>query len=223
MPPPARLSRSAMPTPRHSKRWTPGMDSHVVFWSDGSVLSSDLGTLCQHLQRRPLPVHQGRPDGSRQWHPIPDADPATFQLLRGAYARDDRRVFYFADQIVDADLASSRVLGGQYTQTSPDTCTGWERPSTAQPEHLPHPERRRRVLSRRHARLLPPIRHRHCRAGDVSAGPGVANCAETSIYRSRNRSYGSHFHDWATCPKDGTQPYPHVRNVLLGTVPNAAL
>jgi hypothetical protein len=36
-------------------------------------------------------------------NPIDGAEPATFRVLQGAYAQDDRHVFYFADQIMDAE------------------------------------------------------------------------------------------------------------------------
>jgi hypothetical protein len=39
---------------------------------------------------------------------IGGADPSTFRVLAGAYAQDAGHVFYFADQIVDADAASFR-------------------------------------------------------------------------------------------------------------------
>ena len=78
-------------------------DSHVVYWSDGSVLSDDP----EHFASISSADHYLFTKDGQTVHvngnPIPDADPATFQLLHGAYARDDRRVFYFADQIVDAD------------------------------------------------------------------------------------------------------------------------
>ena len=38
--------------------------------------------------------------------------------MHGAYARDDLRIFYFTDQIGDADLSSFRPLAGPYTSDS---------------------------------------------------------------------------------------------------------
>jgi hypothetical protein len=40
-----------------------------------------------------------------------DADPSTFQVLQGAYARDGQRVFYFDQQIADALPQARRSLG----------------------------------------------------------------------------------------------------------------
>jgi hypothetical protein len=35
-------------------------------------------------------------------------------VVHGAYARDDQRVFYFTDQLAEADMASFRALEGPY-------------------------------------------------------------------------------------------------------------
>jgi hypothetical protein len=89
-------------------------DSHVVYWSDGSVLSEDpahfaiISTADNYIYTK---------DGQTvhvNGNPIPDADPATFQVLQGAYARDVQRVFYFDAPIADADLSSFRPLDGPY-------------------------------------------------------------------------------------------------------------
>ena len=44
-------------------------------------------------------------------NPIPGADPSTFQVLQGAYARDSQHVF-FDQPIVAADVSSVRPLDG---------------------------------------------------------------------------------------------------------------
>lgn len=51
-------------------------------------------------------------------NPIAGADPATFRVLAGAYAQDAGHVFYFADQIIDADAASFRVLNADFECTA---------------------------------------------------------------------------------------------------------
>ena len=93
-------------------------DSRVVYWSDGSVLSDDPAhfTIVSHAD------HYLYTKDSSTVHvngnPITDADPATLQVLQGAYARDVRHVFYFDQQIADADLSSFRPLEGPYATDS---------------------------------------------------------------------------------------------------------
>ncbi len=93
-------------------------DSHVVYWSDGSVLSEDP----THFAIVSTADHYLYTKDARAVHvngnPIPGADPSTFQVLQGAYARDTQRVFYFDQQIADADLSSFRPLDGPYAADS---------------------------------------------------------------------------------------------------------
>ncbi len=88
--------------------------SAAVYWSDGSVLSEDP----THFAIISNADHYLFNRDSRTVHvngnPIPDADPATFRVVRGAYARDHRHVYYFTDLIADADAASFRALEGPY-------------------------------------------------------------------------------------------------------------
>ena len=155
-------------------------------------------------------------------NPIPNADPATFQILRGAYARDDRRVFHFADRIVDPDLASFRPLDGPYASDYGHVYWMGTTIDGASPNAF-------RILNADFECSADDKYGYYRRSIIANADPRTLRpnqpspTAQRHRYRSRNSSYGSHFHDWATCPKDGTQPYPHVRSVLLGTVPNAAL
>lgn len=89
-------------------------DSHVVFWSDGSILSEDP----THFAIVSNADHYLYAKDDRTVHvngnPIPAADPATFQVLQGAYARDNKHAFYFDQPITDADLTSLRPLAGPY-------------------------------------------------------------------------------------------------------------
>jgi hypothetical protein len=91
-------------------------DSRVVYWSDGSVLSEDpahfaiISDADHYLYTK---------DGSVvhvNGSPIADADPATFQVLQGAYARGDRRAFYFDQPIAVAELPKFRPLKGPYAE-----------------------------------------------------------------------------------------------------------
>jgi hypothetical protein len=72
-------------------------DSTSVYWSDGSVLSDDP----THFVIVSNKDHYLFTKDSRTVHvngnPIHSADPVTFRVLRGAYAQDDRHIFYFAD------------------------------------------------------------------------------------------------------------------------------
>ena len=86
--------------------------------SDGSVLSNDP----EHFAVTSAADHYLVTEDGQTFHvngnPIPDADPATIQILHVAYARDDRRIFDFTDQIGDADLSSFRPLDGPYASDS---------------------------------------------------------------------------------------------------------
>jgi hypothetical protein len=110
------LDRPISDDPGHFELIDGGLskDRAAVYWTDGRVLSDD-------------PVHFAIVSNSDHYlftkdsrtvqvngSAIPDADPATFHVLRGAYAQDARRIFYFTDPIVDADAASFRPLDGPY-------------------------------------------------------------------------------------------------------------
>lgn len=82
-------------------------------------------TLRDHLQRGPLPVHQGHAEVHVNGNPIDGADPATFRVGGGAYAHGDQRVSYFTDQIADADMPSFRPFEGRMRLTRRGS-TGWE-------------------------------------------------------------------------------------------------
>ena len=89
-------------------------DGAAVYWSDGSVLSEDpahfaiISNVDHYLFTKDAEtVHVNG-------NPIAQADPDTFRVLGGAYATDDRHVFYFADQIPDASLSSFRLLQAPY-------------------------------------------------------------------------------------------------------------
>jgi DKNYY family protein len=93
-------------------------DSVAVYWSDGRVLSGDP----THFAIVSNDAHYLFTKDSRTVHvngnPIPGADPATFRVLQGAYARDDQHVYHFADRIADADPVSFRALDGPYASDS---------------------------------------------------------------------------------------------------------
>ena len=93
-------------------------DGHAVYWLDGSVLSTDPGhftvisTVDNYIFTKDS--HSVHVNGN----PIADANPAAFQILRGAYARDDQRVFYFDRHVAEADSSSFRTLEGPYASDS---------------------------------------------------------------------------------------------------------
>ena len=89
-------------------------DDTSVYWSDGDVLTDDPA----HFAIISNADHYLFTKDSRTVHvngnPVKGADPATFEVLQGAYARDDQRVYYFTDHIADADMASFRVIESPY-------------------------------------------------------------------------------------------------------------
>jgi hypothetical protein len=93
-------------------------DSRVVYWSDGSVLSDDpahFTIICNvdhYLYTKDSSI------AHVNGNPISGADPATLQVLQGAYSRDDGHAFYFDQPIADADLSSFRPLEGPYATDS---------------------------------------------------------------------------------------------------------
>lgn len=89
-------------------------DSAAVYWSDGAVLSDDPAHFAIITNVDSYLFTKDATTVHANGNPIDGADPATFEVLQGAYARDDKRVYYFAEQIADADLASFRALDGPY-------------------------------------------------------------------------------------------------------------
>ncbi len=89
-------------------------DGRAVYWSDGTVLSPDPAGFAIVSNADHYLYTKDSDTVHVNGNPITGADPATFRVLQGAYARDGRRVFYFADEIPDADIASFRALEGPY-------------------------------------------------------------------------------------------------------------
>jgi hypothetical protein len=89
-------------------------DSAAVYWSDGHVFSTDP----THFMIISSNDHYLFAKDARavyvNGNAVPGADPATFRVLRGAYSRDDGRVFYFDAAIPTADAESFRPLDGPY-------------------------------------------------------------------------------------------------------------
>lgn len=89
-------------------------DSRVIFWSDGSTLSGDpMHFAIVSNADNYLYTKDGR-TVHVNGNPIPAADPATFQVLQGAYVHDNKHVFYFDQPITDAELTSFRPIDGPY-------------------------------------------------------------------------------------------------------------
>jgi hypothetical protein len=110
------LDRPISDDPAHFELIDGGLskDTAAVYWTDGSVLSDDPA----HFAIVSNNDHYLYTKDSHSIHvngnPIPDADPATFHVLQGAYAQDGRRIFYFTDPIIGADALSFRPLDGPY-------------------------------------------------------------------------------------------------------------
>jgi DKNYY family len=110
------LDRPISDDPAHFELLDGGLskDSAAVYWTDGDVLSNDPS----HFVIVSNNDHYLFTKDGRTVHvngnPIVDADPATFRVLKGAYAQDARHVFYFSDPVVDVDAASFRPLDGPF-------------------------------------------------------------------------------------------------------------
>src|SRR5690348_16821237 len=106
------LDRPISDDPAHFALLDGGLskDSTAIYWTDGSVLSDDP----THFAIIANTDHYLFTKDSRtvqvNGNPIAQADPATFRVLKGAYAQDDRHVFYFSDHVAVADAASFRAL-----------------------------------------------------------------------------------------------------------------
>jgi hypothetical protein len=110
------LDRPISDDPAHFQLLDGGLskDGAAVYWTDGQVLSVDPG----HFAIVSNDDHYLFTKDSRAVHvngnAIADADPATFRVLRGAYAQDRGHVFYFDGAIEGADAASFHPLDGPY-------------------------------------------------------------------------------------------------------------
>jgi hypothetical protein len=106
------LGRPISDDPAHFELIDGGLskDTAAVYWTDGSVLSDDPA----HFAIVSNNDHYLYTKDSHSIHvngnPIPDADPATFQVLQGAYAQDGRssvqrtpRAYYRQTVIAGAD------------------------------------------------------------------------------------------------------------------------
>jgi hypothetical protein len=93
-------------------------DSRAVYWSDGSVLSDDPARFTIIANVDHYLYTKDSSAAHVNGNAIADADPATLQVLQGAYARDDRHAFYFDRPIADADLSSFHPIEGPYAADS---------------------------------------------------------------------------------------------------------
>src|SRR5262249_29988007 len=110
------LDRPISDDPMHFALLDGGLskDSAAIYWTDGSVLSDDPTHFAIVANNDHYLFTKDGRTVQVNGNPIADADPATFRVLQGAYAQDDRHVFYFADQVVTADATSFRALDGPY-------------------------------------------------------------------------------------------------------------
>jgi hypothetical protein len=91
-------------------------DSAHVYWSDGTVLSDDPG----HFKVLSDADHYLYVEDSRtvyvNGNAIKGADPASFRVVRGAYATDADHVYYFDGSVADADAVTFKVLAEPYAR-----------------------------------------------------------------------------------------------------------
>jgi hypothetical protein len=110
------LDRPISDDPVHFQLLDGGLskDGAAVYWTDGDVLSNDPS----HFAIVSNNDHYLFTKDSRTVHvngnTIPNADPATFRVLQGAYAQDARNIYYFTDPIAGVDPAAFRPLDGPY-------------------------------------------------------------------------------------------------------------
>jgi hypothetical protein len=112
------LDRSISDDPAHFELLDGGLskDSTSVYWTDGSVLSKDPAHFAVVSNDDHYMFTKDRRTVQVNGNPIADADPATFRVLKGAYAQDAGHVFYVSDPIETADAASFRPLDGPYAR-----------------------------------------------------------------------------------------------------------
>jgi hypothetical protein len=89
-------------------------DSTAVYWSDGHVLSDDPAHFAIISNQDHYLFTKDADTVHVNGNPIDGADPATFEVLQGAYATDHERVYHFADQIAGADPQTFRVLNADF-------------------------------------------------------------------------------------------------------------
>jgi DKNYY family protein len=93
-------------------------DSTSVYWPDGTVLSDDPEHFTIISNTDHYLFAKDRQTVSVNGNAIVGADPVSFVVLHGAYARDGARIFYFTDQMPAADAASFQVVDGPYAGDS---------------------------------------------------------------------------------------------------------
>jgi hypothetical protein len=98
-------------------------DSTSVYWTDGTVLSGDPTNFAIISDRDHYLFTKDSGAVYVNGNVIAGASPATFELLQGAYSRDENGAFYFDRQIVGADVATFRTLEGPYA--ADDTRVYW--------------------------------------------------------------------------------------------------
>lgn len=91
-------------------------DGAAVFWSDGSVVSQDPAHFSVIADDDHYLFTKDASAVEVNGTVIVDADPASFRVLQGGYARDARSIFYFIDRVDDADPATFQTLTGSYAR-----------------------------------------------------------------------------------------------------------
>lgn len=91
-------------------------DGAHVYWSDGTVLSDDPDGFTVLSDAEHYLFTKDSDAVHVNGTSIPDADPATLEVVGGAYASDARRVYYFTNVIANADAPSLEVLDGSYAR-----------------------------------------------------------------------------------------------------------
>ena len=91
-------------------------DSLHVYGSGGEVLSDDPEHFVEISHDDGYLFTKDSTVVSVSGNAIKGADPATFEVLRGAYAKDAEETYYFDQVVDDADPASFEALEGSYAR-----------------------------------------------------------------------------------------------------------
>jgi DKNYY family len=107
----------------------PGIGDPAVYSADGQVLSDDPAHFVVIFNTSAYLYTKDSHTVAVNHAPIAGANPASFQVIREPYARDDRHLFYFTDEISGADTASFQVLDGARMRKTPGAPTARHSPS----------------------------------------------------------------------------------------------
>jgi hypothetical protein len=156
-------------------------DGAHVYWSDGGVLSDDP----EHFKiLSDADYYLFAADSSTVYvngNAIKHADPATFEVYSGAYAKDAEQLYYFTDLISEGDAATFKVLEAPYARDKAHAY--W------MGKVVPHADPRTFVVLNANFECTADSTHAFYRDLEIRGfdrrtipdGKAVTNCSETSL------------------------------------------